>query len=68
MSSVRIAGEIAHGVANAVAPTLSLNFSWLVILCGVCKRLKSEVAGIYVATCCSLCFGGLQTRLHRRLR
>ena len=92
------------GLANAVAPTLVLNFSWLVFLwgfaicwkvrsreftsplvarcvlwvckhgcadacvefflarfsMGVWKRLESEVAPIYVAACCSLCYGGLQ--------
>ena len=58
---------VLWGFANAVAPTLALNFSWFVIL-WVCKRLESEVARISVATCCSLCYGGLQTRLRRRLR
>ena len=56
-------GFCKRGCADARVEFFSVRYSM-----GVCKRLESEVARIYVATCCSLCYGVLQTRLCRRLR
>ena len=51
-------GVCKRGCADAWVEFLLARYSM-----GACKRMKSQVARIYFATCWSLCYGGLQAWL-----